>query len=269
MGELSLVRRAQLAVTAHIRHEYTDYDRILKITNNWAYARKEVQQACLDLLVQWRGDDDNDGELEDILREVIVISDDEDEDEMQQDVTSLRLPRDRSESVEIIPADAVYTHSVNYATANPADHGRSPSRDANSADAVEYLGDAPLIQDRPAQYTQHRLDQMGAHRHRIWEEAVNRQRRPPNDAFSRDTGPLLSTSQRFDQGHYQLPRQELPETRQQPYMTERAEGSPTVTHPYSRLIALPATEDRFNSTKQVSAPSQAERSNIGKPRLSR
>ncbi|KAK5051434.1 hypothetical protein LTR84_003086 [Exophiala bonariae] len=82
--EIPQVRRAQLSVVAHIRHVYTDYDRLLRQV---AYndARHTVEQATLAKLVEWRGDDDQADEAAkhaaaDALREVIVISDEDDSD---------------------------------------------------------------------------------------------------------------------------------------------------------------------------------------------
>jgi len=82
--EIPLVRRAQLSVVAHIRHVYTDYDKLLrKLPYN--DARHAVEQSTLARLVEWRGDDDEADEATkhaaaDALREVIVISDEDDSD---------------------------------------------------------------------------------------------------------------------------------------------------------------------------------------------
>ena len=79
LNDLSLPRRVQLAVVAHIRHTYTDYDELLKEIP-WAEARKKVTDQTLEKLAVWRGDqDDGHDQMEDILCEVIVLSDDEDE----------------------------------------------------------------------------------------------------------------------------------------------------------------------------------------------
>ncbi|KKA29819.1 hypothetical protein TD95_000455 [Thielaviopsis punctulata] len=78
--DLSLSRRVQLAVLAHIRHNHTRYDELLKETS-WMQARKAVEKPCLDLLVKWRGDEENGrDDLDEILREVVIISDDEEDD---------------------------------------------------------------------------------------------------------------------------------------------------------------------------------------------
>ena len=80
--DMPLARRAQLAVLAHIRHAYTSYDRLLR-QYPWQTARIMVQQPTLEKCVEWRGEQDAEdfNAVEDILREVIVISEDEDEDE--------------------------------------------------------------------------------------------------------------------------------------------------------------------------------------------
>jgi len=76
---ITLSRRVQLAVLAHIRHKHTRYDHLLKEAG-YLHARKTVEQLCLDILVKWRGDEETGrDQLDEILREVIVISDSEDE----------------------------------------------------------------------------------------------------------------------------------------------------------------------------------------------
>jgi len=78
-SDISLSRRVQLAVLAHIRHKHTRYDNLLREAN-YLHARKAVEQLCLDILVKWRGDEETGrDQLDEILREVIVISDSEDE----------------------------------------------------------------------------------------------------------------------------------------------------------------------------------------------
>ncbi|CAG8127022.1 unnamed protein product [Penicillium olsonii] len=106
--ELPLARRAQLAVVAHIRHVYTNYDRLLK-TTSFHEARTTVEHPTLAKVIEWRGDDEN-GQtvLEDVFREVIVISDDEDS-ESEEEVASTAAHRHTS--VEILPSDA-RTHEI-------------------------------------------------------------------------------------------------------------------------------------------------------------
>lgn len=77
---MSLSRRVQLAVIAHIRHTHTRYDLLLRETS-WENARKAVESLCLDILVKWRGDEETGrDQLDEVLREIVVISDTEEED---------------------------------------------------------------------------------------------------------------------------------------------------------------------------------------------
>ncbi|KAI6368822.1 hypothetical protein MCOR25_004564 [Pyricularia grisea] len=80
-ADLTLSRRVQLAVLAHIRHTHTTYDELWR-THGWATARKAIEATCLDFIVKWRGDEETGrDQLDEILREVIVISDSEDSDD--------------------------------------------------------------------------------------------------------------------------------------------------------------------------------------------
>lgn len=84
-ADLTLSRRVQLAVLAHIRHTHTTYDDLWR-THGWATARKAIEATCLDFIVKWRGDEETGrDQLDEILREVIVISDSEDSDDDEED----------------------------------------------------------------------------------------------------------------------------------------------------------------------------------------
>ncbi|KAI8624009.1 hypothetical protein F5Y19DRAFT_339642 [Xylariaceae sp. FL1651] len=77
--DITLARRVQLAALAHIRHTHTRYDELLK-ESDWPNARKAVEKPCLDIIVKWRGDEETGrDQLDEILREVIEISDTESE----------------------------------------------------------------------------------------------------------------------------------------------------------------------------------------------
>ena len=88
-ADLTLSRRVQLAVIAHIRHTHTRYDLLLKETS-WENARRTVESLCLDILVKWRGDEETGrDQLDEVLREIVVIDDsDEDEEESQLESAS-------------------------------------------------------------------------------------------------------------------------------------------------------------------------------------
>ena len=95
--ELSLARRVQLAVVAHIRHTYTDYDKMLK-TGSWMEARQKVEHVSLAKLKEWRDETgEQSNEIEDTFREVIVLDDDEDETSDDGDT-----PDEREQSMEIV-----------------------------------------------------------------------------------------------------------------------------------------------------------------------
>ncbi|KAF2682149.1 hypothetical protein K458DRAFT_307996 [Lentithecium fluviatile CBS 122367] len=81
--ELSLARRVQLAVVAHIRHTYTEYDHILKTkTGSWTEARQKVEHVSLAKLKEWRDEAGQvSNELEETFREVIVLDDDDSSDD--------------------------------------------------------------------------------------------------------------------------------------------------------------------------------------------
>lgn len=80
-SNIPLSRRVQLAVLAHIRHTHTRYDKLLRETS-WMNARKAVEPVCLDVLVKWRGDEETGrDQMDEILREVVIITDSEGEDD--------------------------------------------------------------------------------------------------------------------------------------------------------------------------------------------
>lgn len=131
-SELPLARRAQLAVVAHIRHLYTDYDKLLK-SGSFHEARSTVEQPTLAKLVAWRGDDENGQKvLEDVFREVIVISDDDDDSEVEEELLSSRNNRDQS--VEILSSHArvheIQTQPVSFANTSTLDPLREMSEEA-------------------------------------------------------------------------------------------------------------------------------------------
>lgn len=205
---------------------YTDYDRLLK-SMKWAEARKQVQQSCLDMLVQWRGDDDDDGEIDDILREVIIIPDDE-EGDMPPTAEPSRDKR-RSQSVELISSNELNTQTVS-----------SESEDEGMLQDSEIT----LLPHRPSlRYDRHRLEQMGAHRHRIWEEALDRRRKIPDmplPSRSRYPPPAAPT---IRQSQMLLPAQRLQEPRRQPYELDSAGQPLHTTTKYTRLIPLSYSDD--------------------------
>jgi hypothetical protein len=78
--DLDLAGRVQLAVTAHIRHVYTNYDALLDSGMSWPEARTTVGPTCVAILKNWMGED-NQPELEETFQEWIDLCDDEDEED--------------------------------------------------------------------------------------------------------------------------------------------------------------------------------------------
>ena len=103
--ELTLARKVQLAVVAHIRHMYTDYDKLLK-TDGWLEARSQVEHVSLAKLKEWRDEaGEQSNELEETFREVIVLDDDDDDDSSSSGA-SMCFPDDREQSMEIVSSRA-------------------------------------------------------------------------------------------------------------------------------------------------------------------
>lgn len=165
--DMTLARRVQLAVLAHIRHVHTRYDQLLKETT-WQNARKVVEQLCLDTLVQWRGDEETGrDQLDEILREVVVISD---SDTGESD--------DESDSVDgDSPGGAPLTPNV----PGPSAMQPQPRPELDTAMDLQPQGPlsvhSSLATPEPLQQPRtQRRNQRGFKRYRAWEEALRRNR---------------------------------------------------------------------------------------------
>ncbi|KAJ5667527.1 hypothetical protein N7507_003391 [Penicillium longicatenatum] len=161
-SELPLARRAQLAVVAHVRHLYTDYDRLLR-QGSFQEARSAVEQPTLAKVVAWRGDDEN-GEtvLEDVFREVIVISDDEDSETEEESTTTAH----RDYSVEIL-SNTAGTHEIQ---TQPISADLVTSQDPTQELSEEAPPGFRII---PEQKT---IDRRGFSRYQAWNRALHRYR---------------------------------------------------------------------------------------------
>jgi hypothetical protein len=101
--ELTLLRRAHLAVVAHIRHNYTSYDKLLR-TVQYNEARHQVEQETLAKIIEWRGGEDMsledpDRAADDLLKDVIVISDEEASEGDADDVQPLHREQIQVEEI--------------------------------------------------------------------------------------------------------------------------------------------------------------------------
>lgn len=179
-SELSLIRRAQLAVVAHIRHVYTDYDKLLRQTH-YREARNLVEKPTLRKLVEWRGDDE-DGKkvLEDVFREVVVISDDEDSGEEEDEA----MNQVRDVSVEVVSSNTKADHfdpdppvleypAIRRRPDDPHSGRRRPSH-------YEYIA-APSRNEQPK--NKDKSSRRGFSRYQAWNEAREQYRANPTDAL--------------------------------------------------------------------------------------
>ena len=174
-----LVLRANLAVVAHIRHVYTNYDQLLKVGIVRSDARRGIEQFTLNKLVSWRGDDDDDDDsmIEEALREVVVISDDEDSDE--EDTLVIHRPSTRDSSLGDFPVDALQATAVDPTVLDDDD-------ESDDEGTGPYRGPFRPIAKTATTYDHEREARMGHERHSRWEQAINRHRHDPVPADNRE-----------------------------------------------------------------------------------
>lgn len=185
-SDLPLHRRVQLAVLAHIRHTHTRYDHLLKEAD-WHIARKAVEKTCLDILVKWRGDEETGrDQLDDILREVVVISDDSDDSEDSQDSDSDSDQDEEDYSDSSVPDNAVdpanqVAKPRNLAFVHKSQPKRRRQRKARKRQRSKQPGSDHA---NPKPNTASKKDKRGFKRYeaaqatmtRRWEEAISRHR---------------------------------------------------------------------------------------------
>ncbi|KAK0275480.1 hypothetical protein LTR54_015632 [Friedmanniomyces endolithicus] len=150
-SQLGLPRRVQLATIARIRHTYTDYDQLLRAFE-WKEARVMVEPGCLQKLIEWRGEneDQDDDELEEIVRETIVIDDDDDalEAGISDAYTSpIEIDSGSDAGVEIIHHVAAQDFGAESADDRSRrrarrSHPRQSAQDLRHAIAKQKIGDA-------------------------------------------------------------------------------------------------------------------------------
>lgn len=177
-------RRVQLAVVAHIRHVYTDYDKLLK-TGTFKEARSAIEKPCLDILAQWRSDDDDDdpNAMEEILREVIVIDDDDEENKDNENPFENLESIDRDGSIEIISSHEVFEevqmHRSDYGGLARRIRGDRPSSpEVEDRETARYTNLERLRSNYHPRSNLPPLDRSGIHHHR-WQEALHRHRANP------------------------------------------------------------------------------------------
>jgi hypothetical protein len=142
--------------------------------------------------VEWRGDDENGKTvLEDVFREVIVISDDDDSDAEEGEVSRLV---NRDHSIEIISshprAEELQTRPVNFAHPTVQESHLDISDD-EPPPGFRFIPESPK---------QQRIDRRGFSRYQAWDRALNRYRKGTyQHKFYADStghrGPLLTARQ--------------------------------------------------------------------------
>lgn len=185
-SDLPLHRRVQLAVLAHIRHTHTRYDHLLKEAD-WHIARKAVEKTCLDILVKWRGDEETGrDQLDDILREVVVISDDSDDSDDSQDSDSDSDQDEEDYSDSSVPDTAVdpvnqVAKPRDFASAQKPQPKRRRQRKTRKRQRSKQPG---AVSAHPKPNSASKKEKRGFKRYeaaqatmtRRWEEAISRRR---------------------------------------------------------------------------------------------
>ncbi|KAI0859282.1 hypothetical protein F4860DRAFT_268900 [Xylaria cubensis] len=161
--DITLARRVQLAALAHIRHTHTRYDELLR-ESDWANARKAVEKPCLDIIVKWRGDEETGrDQLDEILREVIEISDTETESEDEGSSANnarIHIPRTRSGAASISNRAVSRLSRIPYHQIGVDSRTSSPAR--ASPLTPNRLRDLSRAERRTARKTQQRFKRYAA-----------------------------------------------------------------------------------------------------------
>lgn len=167
--DIPLARRVQLAVLAHIRHNHTRYDELLREAG-WQAARKAVEALCLDIIVKWRGDEETGrDQLDEILREVVVISDTDGEG---SDVDS----SDESSADESGSSASVAIPQHPLPLRGPVGRDSPPASTAGSLGAFTTAqGNSPSM-SAPYDARDQRKNQRGFKRYQAWQDAIMRNR---------------------------------------------------------------------------------------------
>lgn len=209
---IPLSRRVQLAVLAHIRHTHTRYDKLLRETS-WMNARKAVEPVCLDVLVKWRGDEETGrDQMDEILREVVIItdsenesdsSDDDDSSDEEGEVTSASSPE-----VPSLPVSRNQQRSMPASNNQPRplagpSTSQPPRRDNNGAISSRTRSKADPKPQKKAQ--------RGFKRYQAaWEDAVHRRQERPASGPSLTSIPFEDPAIRRPQNAVASPVYSMP-----------------------------------------------------------
>lgn len=229
-------------MVAHIRHLYTDYDRLLK-QKSFHEARSEVEQVTLAKVIAWRGDDEN-GQtaLEDVFREVIVISDDDDSETEEEGLVPAGT---RDHSVEILSSNA-QTHKIQ---TQPISAVHVTTQDPLREQSEEAPPGFRIVTRVPARNA---INRRGFNRYQAWNRALNRYRAEASGAQQVPIGGVTSGEKQSPQyGKRPVVIHEIPDPRRREVPLSSMEIVPETRvmsgpfyaeKPGQRLLANPPTD---------------------------
>ncbi|OBT96677.1 hypothetical protein VE01_04198 [Pseudogymnoascus verrucosus] len=173
--ELTLSRRVQLAANAHIRHNHTRYDKLLHETD-YLNARRVVEPLCLDFIMKWRGDEETGrDQLDELLREVVVIPDSDEESEEEEESAS---DDDEVQFLREVVHDAPRRQGTNPPRYGNKFHVDDPRRnEGGEGDAYSEIATRTRSKtnNKQARGRKDKQARRGFKRYQAWEDAQKRQ----------------------------------------------------------------------------------------------
>jgi hypothetical protein len=168
-------------VLAHIRHTHTRYDTLLRETT-WQNARKVVEALCLDTLVKWRGDEESGrDQLDEILREVVVISDSEGEESGNESGSSI-------EEVVYQSTNPIPSRPVQSISGQAGSGHQSPRLNPGARTPVTPKPKGKVKKNK-RKTSAEKKGQRGFKRYQAWQEAIDRSRNVQEPAPQSPQGP--------------------------------------------------------------------------------
>lgn len=137
-------------------------------------ARKAVEPVCLDILIKWRGDEETGrDQMDEILREVVIITDSEDEDDSSDEDSSEEEGEVTSDSSTEPPSQP---NSRNQRRPSP---NQARPKTGNTPGPLADRTNAGAISSRTRAKDPRQKEQRGFRRYQAaWEDALNRRQTP-------------------------------------------------------------------------------------------
>ncbi|KAK5947077.1 hypothetical protein PMZ80_001223 [Knufia obscura] len=167
--EIPLVRRAQLSVVAHIRHCYTNYDKLLRQVP-YNEARHMVEKTTLRKLVEWRGDENDKTEasrraVDDAVREVVVLSD---EEESESELEEGQVVEGKDMKVEPVRKPARPEVTTEHRPVSPGE----PSSGEDAPQGYRYVPQTSR-RNAPVQIASDVISRQQQSRYALWDQVRN------------------------------------------------------------------------------------------------